>query len=455
MNSLSRTVLIVVLPFLLFACGEKKEEALTTHVKGRITVADSVDASGNFSGIGITIIKKDSANADADTLFHETTAGDGTFSGTARFPEKRRYTMLFSRNSSRIGAANVILADGDTLTVSGVLPALDRTLKMDSREHQALNTFQRVDRQFRRVLAYARLGEIPADSLNVELEKWINIYWEVYEDHEGTMASRFAAAEALRLMEGWKGREMMQRLRSIQDDDDLAGLAARYGKEYLAETHGLDRSLSYLDTLLQITEEQDIRMYIQMERIKLLYDSARTEEARQRLEAFRGRYAQNMIAKRWADDISYDLNYLSPGDSIPDFEFRANGGTLSKDSLLGSPYILEITSLTNPLYQEQYDRTVVIHSIYKNFGLDVVTIPLDTSQVTVDSFFEERVRPWVVAPAKAFERDVLLKTFNITAIPTRFLVDREGRIVRKYVGREYKDVIQGIQSLMKEEEPAS
>jgi len=48
-----------------------------------------------------------------------------------------------------------------------------------------------------------------------------------------------------------------------------------------------------------------------------------------------------------------------------------------------------------------------------------------------------------------------MELFNIRVIPTRFLIDRKGRIVRKYVGREYTDVIQGIQSIIKQDKTAS
>ena len=109
------------------------------------------------------------------------------------------------------------------------------------------------------------------------------------------------------------------------------------------------------------------------------------------------------------------------------------------------------------MYQNQFDRSVVIHSIYKTHGLQFVTIPLDTSQVTVDAFFQERVKPWPVAVAQAFDQEKLLKEFNIQVVPTRFLINREGEIVRKYVGREFDDVIQDIQTITKNKgkEPAS
>lgn len=437
-------------------CSQKAEDtSKSAVVEGHFTVSDSVDASKDFSGIGLTIIKKDSANAQADTLFHQITDSTGFLSGAAHFPQKKQYPAFVSRNGRNIGRFGIILADNDTVRISAELPDLQQTLRIQSEEHTALEVYRRVDKNFQRIARLARLGRLQGDSLGTELNKWSNLYWQVYQDYKETLAGELAVSESIRLLQGWNNQAMMERVRAVQDKDEFTNLAATYGKKYLAENKGLDYTLSYLDTLQQITSRDDMSMRIKMERIKLLYDSARIDQAKEHLQAFKKQYDIDREAKKWVESISYDLNYLSPGDTIPPFSFRVNGKTISRDSLLGTPYILEISTLANPLYQDQYDRTVVIHSLYKNFGLQVVTIPLDNSQVTTDAFFEERVRPWPVAPADAFDRQKLLERFNIQLIPTRFLIDKQGKIVRKYVGREYADIIQGIQSIIKKDKQAS
>ena len=427
-----------------------------THISGNFTVPDSIDNSRDFSGIGLTIFKKDSANADADTLFHTLTDTSGKFSGLVAFEEKRQYPMIISRNNQNLMRSGVILADGDSVNITGELGNLSQTLSISSREHKAMDTYQRLNRNFARILKFARSGRLSGDTLRQELQKWTDLYWEVYEDNEGTIGSQLAARESIRILSNLDSKKMMDRIRSVQENDQLSDLGATYGKEYLAQSKGLEPALAYLDSLSRITDDQDKAMQIDMEHIKLLYDSARVSEAQQRLKSFKENYTFDQSTRQWVESISYDLNYLSPGDSIPDFSFKQNGDIVSRDSLLGSPYILEITRLSNSLYQNQFDRTVVIHSIYKNFGMEVVTIPLDTSQVTVDAFFQERVKPWPVANAQAFDQETLLEEFNVQVVPTRFLIDREGKIVRKYVGEEFNDVIQDIQTIIKKDkEPAS
>lgn len=454
---INRLVIVLLIGVIGWGCSSDHEQK-QVHISGSFTIADSMNEGKDYSGIGFMVFKKDSANADADTLYYAVTDSNGHFSGMAIFPEKRRYPMIISYNNRNLGRGGIILAEGDSIFVTGQLPNIEGTLKIASREHDAMDQFQRLGRNFRQVMRYARAGNITGDSLRDELQKWSELYWDVYESKAGTFASYLSAREAIKILEGINKSEMMNRIRIVDDNDDLSGLGATYGKRYIAENEGLDAAIAYLDSLSSITEADRPSQRIAMEKIKLLYDSARVDQAKQELNAFKNQFSDDSSSIEWIESMSYDLNYLSPGDAIPRFQFTQNGSTFSRDSLLGSPYILEVTLLSNKLYQEQFDRTVVIHSIYKNYGLQVVTLPLDESQVTIDAFFEERVKPWPVADAQTFERDSLLKKFNIRLVPTRFLIDQNGKIVRKYVGNEYEDVIEGIQQILnkdKEEEPAS
>lgn len=436
-----------VIAILGWGCSTEPDTKYT-HISGVISVADSIDATGDFSGIGLTIFKPDSANSDADTLFHTVTDSSGTFSGMAIFEQKGRYPLLISRNQKNIARIGVILADEDSVEINGELPNLENTISISSREHQALDQYQRLNKGFQRVNRFIRAGKLKGDTLRQEIHKWSDLYWQVYQKDEGTIASELAARKSISLLQRLDNELMMKRIREVQTKDNLSDLGATYGKRYIADSRGLDPALSYLDSLANMTQSDPKSRRIAQEKIKLLYDSARIDAAKKKLKAFKKRYP-NRSSEDWVKSITYDLNYLSPGDSIPDFQFTQNGNIISRDSLLGTPYILEITRLSNSLYQNQFDRTLVIHSIYKNYGLEVVTIPLDEKQVTVDAFFQERMKPWPVADAQAFDRQKLLKEFNIRLIPTRFLIDQEGNIVRKYVGKEFQDVIQDIQTVIK------
>lgn len=442
----NRLPVFILIALIGWGCSsdDRKKQAV---VSGHFSIADSAGQPGNLLPVDVTIILEDSVEAAPDTLFHAATDSDGAFSGEAFFSEKKQYSAFISRNGRNVVRFAIILAEDDSVEISGRFPDIEQTLTVSSQEHDAMRQLGNLNRGFQRIARFANAGKLRGDTLQQELSKWSDLYMDLYNENKGTRAGELAVAESVRLLEGWNNTEMMKRIRKVQERDALAPLAADHGKDYLAQNQGLEAALAYLDTLSNITEGHDQKMRIRMERIGLLYDSARVAAARKDLEAFREQYAADSTARQWAESIGYDLNYLSPGDQLPDFEFRQQGGTVSRDSLLGNPYILEVTRLANPLYQEQFDRTVVIHSIYKNFGLNVVTLPLDESQITVDAFFDERIKPWPVADAQAFDREKLLEMFNIRLIPTRFLVDEKGEIVRKYVGREFQDIIKDLQTI--------
>lgn len=447
-NMFFRGLLVILFAIVtLVGCSEseKKRQAM---VKGTITIADSIGGNQDYSGTGITIVNRDSANTNSDTLFKSSTNTQGEFSGMAEFPERRQYTMVVSRNGQDLGQTGIILAEDDTLNITAELPDIGQTLNLNSREHNALKTYRRVDRNFRRLMAYGRAGRITVDSLANQLQNWPNIYWQVYEEHTGTLAAQFAAKKAIELLSQLDRAQMMERIGQIENNDKLVYLAATYGTEFTAENEGLNEAIRYLQELESKTGASNARMRIQMERINLLYDSSRVAQARKALNTFKNEFEENKIAQEWAASVEYDLDYLSPGDAIPEFSFANNGETISREKLKGTAYLLEITELSNPLYQQQFDRTTVIYSIYKNYNFEIITIPLDTTGAAVNAFFENRPRAWPVASPDAFNPQELLKIFNIQVLPVRFLVDQQGRIVRRYEGGEYRDVIKEIQNTL-------
>ena len=68
------------------------------------------------------------------------------------------------------------------------------------------------------------------------------------------------------------------------------------------------------------------------------------------------------------------------------------------------------------------------------------------------SFFEQRGKDWPVVNPSSYNQNEIINKLNIRQIPTRFLVDAEGRIVRKYVGSEIDDVVSDLRNKVKTKE---
>ncbi len=94
LNQFSIVILALIVGWGCSTGSEQKQ----AHISGNFKVLDTIDNSNDFSGVGFTIFKKDSAGADADTLFHTISDSNGTFSGIAKFEKKRQYPVLVSRN---------------------------------------------------------------------------------------------------------------------------------------------------------------------------------------------------------------------------------------------------------------------------------------------------------------------------------------------------------------------
>lgn len=447
----NNTLLAALAALMLVTACSNEPKSPQAVVQGTISVADSIDNSRDFAGIGITIVDQDSVNAPIDTLFTTQTDINGYFTGKVAFPEKGYYRMILNRNNNDLGSARVILADNDTLTVNAELPEIGETLTLGSREHEAMQTLQRVDRNFQRVGAFVRGGAIPDSMILDELKKWTDLYWQVFEAHENTLASLVAAEKNAELLSSWDQEQMLDRIDKALPADYMVTVALNLGKPYIAEAKGFEAASNYLDSLAQISKSENIREFVQRDKIQMYFDSSRVREAKSLLDSYEQNYAEKSSSKKWARRIRYDLNYLAPGVNAPEFSFvTMEGDTINNEVLKGSTYILEISPLANFEYQNDYDRTLIINEIYKNYGLKIFTVPLDQSEITINAFFDERRKAWPIAKIGTFDVQQIIQKFNVVQVPTRILIDKNGVVIRKYERKEFGDVIQGLNSAFRD-----
>lgn len=434
---------------LVAACAEKSDDKKTTYISGTITVDQELDRSNDYSGIHLYVPAPNRMAAEKDTLFHAVTDSTGSFSGIAEIDRKDIFSLIVSRNQNTFGVVNMVFADGDSITFNAELPNVQNSATVSSNENDVYNTFNRVDRNFSRVAQFISAGAITGDSIRVEINKWSDIYWELYEENPGTYAAQLAGETSLSMLQGVNDSLMLARTERVLDDyNKLLPSTKQVLLNYKANEGGLDNALSFLDRLRTIAPYQEEKISVEIERIELLFDSSRTEEATNYLMSFKEQFSSDSIAMDWAESIRFDLEYLSPGAPFPSFEYvSVTGDTISSYTLENKPFLIEITRLDNQMYQQQYDRTIAIYQIYRNFGLEIVTVPLGATPVMFEAFFEERDMFWNFIQPNSFDSDDLIEQLNINRLPTRFLVNSDGTIIRRYVGNEYQDVVRGLQQL--------
>lgn len=441
---IKRFFVIALVAMVAVHCN-RKPEAIRTHLNVAVSVSDSLDNSGNYSGFEFLLFQKDDPAAEADTLLFEVTDSTGTFEAIVEPEKAGAYPMQISRNGRILASVTMLLADEDTITFKTEFPDIQKNLVMNSREIRALKVYDRVDQNFKRTMVYAANGEIADSLLPGEFLKWSDLYWQVYEDKSGTFASKFALESSMELLNRVDRKQMFTKLNTAFGEEMAFGLAITLGKDYVADAKGLEATVAYLDSVRSITENEDIEKAIDQSIIKLYYDSARVDKARELLAEFDEEYNEDSEPTFWYKNMRFDLKNLAPGMKLPDYEFiSTEGDTINNANMLGSPYVLEFTIMANKLYQQQYDKATVIYQMYANEGLKYFTIPFDQSVNTIIGFFEERDRYWSIAEPPSLNKKQLADEFNIQFYPTRILIDAEGKIVRKYVGEEFDDIIPDI-----------
>lgn len=445
----SRFIIYLPIFCLIFiSCSRDVEEKKTSIISGNISVDSNLDTSGDFSGIQLLATAQNEFGS-TDTLYYAITDSTGDFMGTATFQESGIYPMLVFRTSNVLGIINVILADGDTIQVTGQIPNISETVTIDSKENEAFKSFERVDNGFDRVVNFINAGYFSADSVGIELEKWSDIYWEVYETFPDKYAGKMGAENSITLLRTWNDTLMVSRADEFIEKVGRIMPSTLYTIiEYMVEIGGLDHAITKLDDYKNLTNSKPQILDIDVQKIELLFDSSKTIEANRLLEQFKTEYPDNPVAMDWAENITYDLEFLAPGNPFPQFKFlTVTEDSITNSSLMGKPFLVEITRFENFLYQQQFDRTVSIYQIYQNFDLEIVTIPIAATDITFQAFFSERTQLWNVVQPNSFDAEEIVSLLNINRLPTRFLIDREGNIIRRYIGNEYDDVVRGLQQI--------
>lgn len=434
------------------ACSaEQDPEIIPTLFTVNLSVADSLDSTGNFAGFNVLVYSKRNTAAAADTIFFGTTDTSGVVSGSIKLGQEGAFPAQISRNGVNLAAFRIILAEGDSVYVSGEFPSFQETYTVDSREARAMKRFDRVESGFERTNRFILAGQVADSLIPYELQKWVDLYWQVFNENKGTVASKFSLESAINLLNRFDKQQMLQKLNQSFSEELAYGLAITVGKDYVAEQKGIEKSIVYLDSVKSLTKKKEIERAVEQSVIKLNYDSSRVETAVKLLNEYNSKYNKGEVEPSfWYKNMRFELTYLAPGMQLPPFRIETTeGDTVTNESMLGSPYILEFTLMANQLYQQQYDEATLIYQLYESSGLEYFTIPFDQSTNTIVAFFQERDRYWALAEPSSFAQKEFIEDFNIQYFPTRILVNKEGKIVRKYVGEEFEGMIPAITQTLK------
>ena len=132
----------------------------------------------------------------------------------------------------------------------------------------------------------------------------------------------------------------------------------------------------------------------------------------------------------------------------PEFSLKDSSGTEKKLSdFRGSVVIIDFWATWCPPCREEIPHFVDLYNQYKDQGLEIIGVSMDQSPERVIPGFIERNN---INYTILFGEDSVYDLYGgINAIPTTFVVDKDGNLVRKYIGYREKGVFeQDIKELL-------
>lgn len=438
----------LVAVFLIGACSQAEPQFKPVIISAEVTVSAEVDSNRDFSGINFTIVSPRDEIA-RDTVLNAFTDIDGKFNVVASISERGTYPLVVSRNNRVLHITNIVLAPNDTIRIAGSIPDLNRNLRISSIENDAMATYERLQRLYGRVATFAYGGRVETDTIPGLMNQWSDYFWSLRTEYPGTYASELASIDAIEILEGWNDTVVMERIQQLENNADFIPVKIIYGGHIKARLSGVDEGLSYLDNLRSELRENDQRTTIDMRKIELLVDYQEYERALRELSAQTSRNRSDEQFQIWATSVKYELENLIPGREIPSFTLQlSESESISKESLMGSYYMMEVVLLADANYQAVYPSLSSMFQALPENKVKFFSLPLDNSQITINGFFEERAKRWTFANAGSLDQNDFLEILRIDQVPTRYLVDPNGIIISRYASHDISGLQNDLNGIM-------
>lgn len=413
--------------------------AIRAVLQGTIRVNPEVDSTEDYAGFEVLVAQQ--AGESVDTLGYATTDRQGRFRTEVVAPERALYPLIIRRRGTTLATANYVVADGESATLNVELPQGNRLLRIRSTENSAWLAYQNTMIMHRRSLVQDLQGDSTQTGsmgqMGQSVEQTASILWHLDDSFPHTLGAAYARAEAVLLLEGWDDSLAVARAREVEPSNPRYVEVARSARRAQARRAGQQAALTLVRAFQERARSENQRAALQAEVVRAHIDSleqdAAVAAARTLVETY-----PNSRWTRWADRAAYEVKNLMPGMEAPEFTVTTwTGEELSLPDLRGRPVVLEFYQPSNDLFQKQLPTRKALYEGTRAANLALVSISLQPDTLLNEAFFEGRDLPGTHVIATEEEARAFVETYNIGALPTRFLIDAEGKIVGKYVGSAF------------------
>jgi peroxiredoxin len=134
---------------------------------------------------------------------------------------------------------------------------------------------------------------------------------------------------------------------------------------------------------------------------------------------------------------------FSKGSEVPDFTAKTiDGRELTLSKLRGKVVLLNFWATWCPPCRSEMPLFQKVYQKYKDRGFEIIGISTDASQGQVQKFIKEY---GLTFPIIMDDQNLTAK-FNVSGLPTSFLIDRDGRVIKVRLG-EYEEIEKDLKKL--------
>jgi peroxiredoxin len=436
----------------LVACRSSEArppQGVTGHLAGTITVQADVDSVGDFSDFRVLVARVE--GAQVDTLGHAVTDAEGRFATDVTAPARGVYSLFVARAGELLATSEYVVADGDSARLRLQLPTRRTRLPVRSYENAAWQSFRTTMALHKQGMRddLQRLMD-DAGALDRGIRQTVTLLWDLRETYPGTLGAASAEAEAIALLDGFDDAQAVTYARAIAPDHPQYVRIAQIARRAQARTEGQAAALELLRTFGAAAPDDATRAALQAEVVRTHLDSLAAEEALAAARTLRTRYPDTGWGE-WARRAAYEVEHLLPGREAPAFAVvTVEGDTLALADLRGRPVVLEFYRPGDRAFERQLSTRRALYDATRPLDLALVSVSLEPDTLLNEAFFEGRDLPGTHVIAPGGLDDDLVRTYNLGAVPTRFLLDRDGRIVGKYPGAAYAALQRDVEPMLAE-----
>jgi hypothetical protein len=427
-------MLAVLTILTISACQSQHVEAETTvtsHLTGTLTVSAEVDTVADYSGFSV-IIGREGPDG-LDTLGHAITTSDGRFSTAVRAPARGLYPLIIAREGSILHVDQLVVADADTATLLIELP-VNRRVRVGGKENSAWLAYQNTRALHNQSLIEAlQEGELETDGFTGQIMQASSILWGLQETFPGTLGADVAAGESVVMLDAWDDALLVERAREIRPDNPTYLEVVRAARRAVARIDGHEAALAALGEFRERANSREMQAAIQAERAIAQIDSLDEEGARQSLAELRSQYAGTEWAE-WADEAQYEIDNLLPGRQAPALDVETiEGESITLADLRGRYVMIEFFV---PRSEEYLRQLPVRNALIEGFGdrVETISLSLQPDEAINEAFLQDRDFPGHYVVLDNGVEDEHVTRYNVKVVPSRFLIDPEGRIIGRYLG---------------------